>query len=63
MDDGSGFRTFFSEDVDVGHHIVPGEAFLVRGSFEVDIVDVALHLGDLLVRDVQSQLLENKITL
>lgn len=58
MNDRSGVWTLFPENVNVGHDVVPGGLFFPRGRFEVYVVRVSLHLGDLLRGDGQTKFLK-----
>lgn len=58
MDDGRSQRTLLTKYVNMGHHIVPRHLFFLGGRFEVDVVDVLLHLGDLFRFDGQTEFLK-----
>ena len=57
VDDGHGLGAKLAKGVDVGHDIVSQLLLLGFGKLVVDVVNVSLHFGDLLVGNVQAQLL------
>lgn len=59
MDDRRSSWTLFAEYVNVRHHVVPGRLLFLGCGFEIDVVDVSLHLGDLIRFDGQTELLKS----
>ena len=57
MDDGHGLGDLLAPGVDVSHDIVAQELLLLGSALVVDVVDVGLHLLDLLVGDIETKLL------
>ena len=57
VDDRHRVRTQLAERMNVRHHVMSQLLLLRLGKLVVDVVDVGLHLIDLLVSDVQTQLL------
>lgn len=50
-------RALVSKLNDMGHHIVTGLLLLLEGKLKVNVVVVVLHLGDLLVGNLNAELL------
>ena len=57
MDDALRLRALKPVCIDMAHHIVTDDLLPGFGIRVIDIIPVRLHLGDLLVRDIQAQLL------
>lgn len=54
VDNGGGQGAQFRKNVDVSHHVVPGQFFFFGSLLEVHVVYVRLHLFDLVLDDVQT---------
>jgi len=46
--------------MNMSHHVVPCHLLFLGGRFEVDVVDVSLHLGDLFRFDGQTKFLKER---
>jgi len=46
--------------MNMSHHVVPCHLLLFGGRFEVDVVDMSLHLGDLFRFDGQTKFLKER---
>ena len=55
VDDLAGVRAAIAIRVDVGHHVVPQLALVLRGPVEIDLVDGGIQLGDLCLGDRQAE--------
>ena len=57
MDDPARLWAEFAIGMDMAHHIVPQLFFLLFGQLEIDVGDVRLKLGNLLIGDLQAEFL------
>ena len=57
MDDGHRRGALLSVSIDVCHHVMTHDFFSCARDIEIDVVDMRLHLRDLFVGYVESQLL------
>jgi hypothetical protein len=58
MNDWSCLRASLGECVYMSHDVMSRESLLLSCHFEVDVFEIRLHFGDLIVGDLQAEFLE-----
>jgi len=59
MDNRRSQGTLFTEYMNVRHHVVPRRLFFFSSGFEIDVIHVSFHFGNLFRLDRQAELLKN----